>query len=197
MPMPASPVEQLHTNSLWRTGAKAFFRDQRAAKVGDILTVDITISDSAKLNNQTSASRVGTENMGLTNLLGLENPLAKALPGATDLANLVKTNSDSESKGNGQIQRDETVNTTIAAIITQILPNRNLVISGKQEVRVNNEVREMDVSGIVRPEDISNTNTINHTQIAEARINYGGQGQISRLQQPRLGQQVMDIVSPF
>jgi flagellar L-ring protein precursor FlgH len=197
MPMPASPIEHSQNNSLWRTGAKAFFRDQRAAKVGDILTVDITIADNAKINNQTSASRVGTENMGLTNLIGLENPIAHALGHGVDLANLVKTNSDSESKGNGQIQRDETINTTIAAIITQILPNGNLVIAGKQEVRVNNEVREMDISGIVRPEDISNTNTINQTQIAEARISYGGRGDISRIQQPRYGQQVLDIVSPF
>ncbi|MFZ1990405.1 MAG: flagellar basal body L-ring protein FlgH, partial [Alphaproteobacteria bacterium] len=118
-------------------------------------------------------------------------------PGATDMANLVKTNSDSESNGKGQIQRDETINTTIAAIVTQILPNGNLVIGGKQEVRVNNEVREMDLSGIVRPEDISNANTINQTQIAEARISYGGRGDITRIQQPRYGQQVLDIVSPF
>jgi flagellar L-ring protein precursor FlgH len=197
MPMPALPHETLETNSLWRTGAKAFFRDQRASKVGDILTVEISIDDSAKIDNQTQRSRTGTENMGLTNLFGLENPVAKALPGATDVANLVKTNSDSETNGKGQIQRDETINTTIAAIITQILPNGNLVIDGKQEVRVNNEVRELDVAGIVRPEDISNANTINQTQIAEARIAYGGRGDITRIQQPRYGQQVLDIVSPF
>ena len=197
MPMPASPVEQLHTNSLWRTGAKAFFRDQRASKVGDILTVEISISDSAKIDNQTQRSRVGTENMGLANLLGLENPIAKALPGATDMANLVKTNSDSESNGKGQIQRDETINTTIAAIITQILPNGNLVIQGRQEVRVNYEVRELMIAGIVRPEDISNSNTISNTQIAEARISYGGRGEISRVQSARYGQQAYDILMPF
>jgi len=197
MPMPAPSSDPTETNSLWRTGAKAFFRDQRASKVGDILTVEISIADSAKIDNQTQKSRVGTEKMGLTNLFGLENPIAKALPGVTDPSSLVDTNSDSETNGKGQIQRDETINTTIAAIVTQILPNGNLVISGKQEVRVNNEVREMDIAGIVRPEDISNTNTINQTQIAEARIAYGGRGDITRIQQPRYGQQVLDIVSPF
>lgn len=197
MPMPTAPHEPVDTNSLWRPGAKAFFRDQRASKVGDILTVEISIDDSAKIDNQTQRTRTGTEKMGLTNLFGLENPIAKALPGVTDPSSLVDTNSDSETNGKGQIQRDETINTTIAAIVTQILPNGNLVISGKQEVRVNNEVRELDLAGIVRPEDISNTNTINQTQIAEARIAYGGRGDITRIQQPRYGQQVLDIVSPF
>ncbi len=197
MPMPVAPVEQTDRNSLWRIGAKAFFRDQRASKVGDILTVEVSIADSAKIDNQTQRSRVGTEKMGLTNLFGLENPIAKALPGVTDPSSLVDTSSDSQTDGKGQIQRDETINTTIAAIVTQILPNGNLVISGKQEVRVNNEVRELDIAGIIRPEDISNANTINQTQIAEARISYGGRGDITRIQQPRYGQQVLDIVSPF
>lgn len=197
LPMPAADSEAHTTNSLWRSGAKQFFRDQRAAKVGDILTVEISIADSAKLDNSTTRSRTGSDNMGMTNLFGLENPVAKALPGPTDPSNLVKTSSSTASKGDGAIARKENVNLTVAAIVTQILPNGNLVIQGRQEVRVNYEVRELLVTGIVRPEDISNINTVKHTQIAEARISYGGRGQISRLQQPRLGQQAVDILSPF
>jgi flagellar L-ring protein precursor FlgH len=197
LPMPAAETEAHQTNSLWRNGAKQFFRDQRAGKVGDILTVEISIADNAKLDNSTTRSRSGTDNMGLANLFGLENPIVKALPGATDPASLVKTTSDTATKGDGAIDRKETINLTVAAIVTQILPNGNLVIQGRQEVRVNFEVRELLVTGIVRPEDISNTNTIKHTQIAEARISYGGRGQISRLQQPRYGQQAVEILSPF
>jgi flagellar L-ring protein precursor FlgH len=196
-PMPAAEIETHQTNSLWRNGAKQFFRDQRAAKVGDILTVEISIDDSAKLDNSTTRDRSGKENLGLTNLFGLENPIAKALPGATDPASLLKTASDTSTKGNGAIARKETINLTVAAIVTQILGNGNFVIQGRQEVRVNFEVRELLVTGIVRPADISNTNTVKHTQIAEARISYGGRGEISRLQQPRYGQQAVDILSPF
>jgi flagellar L-ring protein precursor FlgH len=197
MPMPAAESEAHQANSLWRNGAKQFFRDQRARKVGDILTVNISIDDNAKLANSTTRAKTGSENLGITNLFGLENPLVKALPGANDPASLAKTSSDSASKGSGAIDRKETINLTVAAIVNQILPNGNLVIQGRQEVRVNYEVRELLITGIVRPEDISNSNTISHTQIAEARISYGGRGQISKLQQPRYGQQVYDILAPF
>src|SRR5262249_26038342 len=151
LPMPAQEVETHQANSLWRNGAKQFFRDQRAAKVGDILTVEISIDDNAKLDNSTTRERTGKEDMGLTNLFGLENPIAKALPGATDPASLVKTASDSSTKGDGQIDRKETINLTVAAIVTQVLPNGNLAIQGRQEVRVNYELRELLVTGIVRP----------------------------------------------
>ena len=197
MPMPQQEAEAHQANSLWRNGAKQFFRDQRASKVGDILTVEISIADNAKIDNSTSRERTGKNDVGLTNLFGLENPIAKALPGATDPSSLVKTTGDMQTKGDGQIQRDETINLTVAAIVTQILPNGNLVINGRQEVLVNYEQRELRIDGIVRPEDISNTNTIKHTQIAEARIAYGGKGEISRLQQPRYGEQALEVLSPF
>jgi flagellar L-ring protein precursor FlgH len=197
MPMPVPSTEAYQANSLWRQGAKAFFRDQRASKIGDILTVDISIDDSAKLDNSTTRTRTGSNKMGVDNLFGLESPITNALPGAATASALVGTNSDSQTKGDGQIDRKEAINLTIAAVVTQILPNGNFVIQGSQEVRVNYELRRLTVSGIVRPEDISNTNTVQNTQIAEARISYGGQGQLSRLQQPRYGDQVYDIVSPF
>ena len=197
MPMPAPEQVVYEPNSLWRSGSRAFFRDQRAARVGDIMTVIINISDSAKVNNATKRTRANSEAAGAPNFFGLESQLSKVLPEAVDPAKLVDVTSDGSSAGSGSVDRKESVVLTVAAVVTQVLPNGNLVIEGRQEVRVNFEVRELLVAGIVRPEDISSTNTILHTQIAEARISYGGRGQLTDVQQPRYGQQLYDVIMPF
>jgi flagellar L-ring protein FlgH len=184
-------------NSLWRTGARAFFNDQRAGRVGDILTVQIDIDDSAKTNNATSSSRTSGASMGVPHLLGLETTLGKILPGAFDPATMVETNSANNNAGAGSVNRQEKINLTIAAVVTGILPNGNMVIQGTQEVRTNAEVRQLTVAGIVRPEDISSANTIRHTQIAEARISYGGRGDISRVQKTPAGQSLVERFTPF
>jgi flagellar L-ring protein precursor FlgH len=197
LPQPAPDTQPRQPNSLWQTGSRSFFRDPRAAKVGDLLTVDIAIGDQAKIANTTTRSTTSAEDANATNFFGLESRLKGVLPKAVDPANLVKAGSDSSSSGTGTVDRSETIDLTVAAVVTEVLSNGNLVIQGQQEVRVNNEVRELSVSGIVRPEDISNTNTISHTQIAEARISYGGRGQITDVQQPRYGQQFFDAIFPF
>ncbi len=197
LPQPPADAEPRQANSLWRSGSRSFFRDPRAQKVGDILTVSIGIGDQAKIANTTSRSTKASENAGVPNFLGLESRLKGVLPDAVDPSSLVNLGSDSSNTGTGSVDRSETINLTVAAVVTQVLPNGNLVIQGRQEVRVNNEVRELTVSGIVRPEDISNVNTIRHTQIAEARISYGGRGQITDVQQPRYGQQFLDLIWPF
>lgn len=197
LPMPQPDTHVYQTNSLWQTGAKQFFRDQRASKVGDILTVEISIQDRASLGNSTTRSRSSSEEGGIDALFGLQSYAADVFAEGTDAASLVGFGSTSASKGNGDITRSETIELTVAAIITQILPNGNLVIQGRQEVRVNFEVRELLITGIVRPEDISNANTIDNEKIAEARISYGGRGQISKLQQPRYGQQIYEKIYPF
>jgi flagellar L-ring protein precursor FlgH len=191
VPQPAS------ANSLWRVGARTFFNDQRASKVGDILTVQIDIDDSAKTTNSTSTSRTSGVTAGIPHLLGLESSLGKILPGGYDPANALSTNSKTSNDGAGAVNRAEKISLTIAAVVSGVLANGNLVIQGTQEVRTNTEVRQLTVAGIVRPEDISSSNTIKHTQIAEARINYGGRGDISRVQKTPAGQSLIEKFSPF
>ncbi len=197
LPQPPPDTQAPKANSLWRAGSRSFFRDPRAQKIGDILTVSIDIGDQAKIANTTTRTTNATEDANLSNILGFESRLKGILPDAVDPTKLVKAGSDSNSTGTGSVDRSETITLTVAAVVTDVLPNGNLVIQGQQEVRVNNEVRELLVSGIVRPEDISNVNTIKHTQIAEARISYGGRGQLTDVQQPRYGQQFFDIIWPF
>ena len=198
MPMPAPAAMTYNDNSLWRSGARAFFRDQRARHIGDILTVNVVISDSASIDNETSRTRTGSDGVDIPAVAGLETLLvSKLLPSGAGTSPLIETNSSSASRGSGTVDRSEALRTNVAAVISQVLPNGNLVIEGRQEVRVNFEVRELIVAGIVRPEDIASDNTIDSRKIAEARISYGGRGQITDLQQPRYGQQVLDILLPF
>jgi len=199
MPMPTAQPVNYSPNSLWQTGSRAFFKDQRANRVGDILTVEVSITDSAKIDNTSRRSRTNSDNVGLSGSIGnqLASVIPKALIGNGDPSSLAAATSDSTSEGSGEIDRSEAITVTVAAVVLQVLPNGNLVIEGRQEIRVNFEVRELLVAGIVRPEDISSGNTIASEKIAEARIAYGGRGQLTDVQQPRYGQQVMDIILPF
>jgi flagellar L-ring protein precursor FlgH len=195
MPMPAPQLATYNANSLWRNGTRAFFKDQRAHQIGDILTVSVNINDAANMQNETQRQRNNNStNSTITSILGLPTvPIINQ----TVPAQLLNANGASNSDGKGQIQRTDTVTTNVAAVVTQVLPNGNLVVEGKQEIRVNFEMRELVVAGIVRPEDIQSDNTIDSTKIAEARIAYGGRGQITDVQQERDGQQISDILLPF
>ncbi|HRE19625.1 MAG TPA: flagellar basal body L-ring protein FlgH [Rhabdaerophilum sp.] len=197
MPMPAPKPMTYHANSIWRTGSRAFFKDQRAQQVGDILTVRVRITDKANINNTTERKRTNAEGVDVEGFFGQEDRVNKLFAKGATGKGLVDLGSNSASKGEGTVKRAEQLVTDIAAVVTQVLPNGNLVIEGKQEVRVNFEVRELIVAGVVRPEDIEAGNQIESTKIAEARIAYGGRGQITDVQQPRYGQQVLDILLPF
>lgn len=195
MPMPSPGLAERQPNSLWRAGSRTFFKDLRAGRVGDIVTVVIAINDSGNLSNGSTRSRTNSENDNITNLFGLQSTLPTTLK--NQLPNLLNLDGKSNSSGTGTIARQEQINVRLAAIIIQVLPNGNLVLQGKQEMRVNYEVRDLQITGIIRPEDISPQNTVNYDSIAEARIAYGGRGQIADLQQPRYGNQIMDIILPF
>lgn len=184
-------------NSLWRSGARAFFADQRAGRVGDILTVNIDIDDRAETTNSTNTERKSSSSLGVPHFFGLESSISKIFPKDYDPSNAIETTSDHTNEGSGSITRQEKISLTIAAVVSQVLPNGNMVIQGTQEVRTNGEMRQLTVSGIVRPEDISAANTIRHTQIAEARISYGGRGDISRQQKTPAGQALVERFSPF
>jgi flagellar L-ring protein FlgH len=197
MPMPAPLSPHREPNSLWRAGSRAFFKDLRATRVGDLVTVLIDINDKGQLANTTQRTRDNSEGADSPALLGYETMLNKVLPDAVDPANLLSLSSQAKSKGDASINRTEKIQLKLAAVVTQLLPNGNMVILGQQETRVNYEVRELQIMGIIRPEDIDSTNTVSYEKIAEARLSYGGRGHMTDVQQPRYGQQLIDILFPF
>jgi flagellar L-ring protein precursor FlgH len=206
---PRNEADGQNNASLWRTGARQFFKDNRANQVGDIVTVIVSIADTADFSNTTTRGRTNSESADVASqFLGYGTAdLLSRLPGANNnsssnnatgnTVSLGGLNSRTSNNGTGRIQRAETLNLRVAAIITQVLPNGNFVLSGTQEVRVNFEARVLQLAGVIRPQDITSVNTIRQDQLAEARIAYGGKGQITDFQQPRWGQQLFDIVSPF
>ncbi|MEI6558995.1 MAG: flagellar basal body L-ring protein FlgH [Rhodospirillaceae bacterium] len=201
LPMPTPMTATRNPNSLWRAGARAFLRDQRAAQVGDLLTVFITIKDKADFISYSNRARGGGTpnsermNAGVTGVNGL-GALSKLL-GTVGSLPTVDVNSASKLANNGNTGRNDNITMQLAAVVIQTLPNGNLVIQGKQQVRVNAEMRELTITGIVRPEDIDSSNQISYEKIAEARISYGGKGFASDVQGARYGQELLDILLPF
>ena len=183
--------------SLWSGDRQSLLGDRRASRRGDIMTVVIEINDQAEISNSTDRSRSGSEAMAIPQFLGLPQLIDRQLPGDATLGNGVNASGSSSSSGDGSVRRNEKLTLRVAATVVDVLPNGVARIEGSQEVRVNFEVRELLVSGFVRPEDISRQNEITYDKIASARISYGGRGQISDMQQPRYGQQVADILLPF
>ena len=199
-PEVVDPKYQEHvkkTNSLWQPGATTFFRDNRAWRVGDILKVVIQIRDSARLDNSTGQQRKGGDSVDITSFFGKEKAIATFLSKKGKTKPLASTKSDRKHEGSGKISRKEDIQTEVAVTVVQVLQNGNLVIQGHQEIRVNYELREIKLAGIIRPQDIRADNSVNSDQIAEARISYGGRGVVSDVQQPRVGSQIIDIISPF
>lgn len=197
LPEDQPPATVSDGSSLWTGGTESLFGDRRAARRGDILTVVIEIDDSASIRNSTGRSRSGEQSGGIPDLLGLPQGLDEGLPAGASLGDAFDMESSSTFKGQGSVSRNEELTLRVAVTVVEELPNGVLKIEGQQEVRVNFEMRELIVSGYVRPTDISRQNEITYDKIAGARIAYGGRGQITDVQQPTYGQQVADIVMPF
>ncbi len=197
LPMPEEAPRTTSKNSLWAPNKRSFFTDQRAQGVGDILTVLIEIDDEARLRNSTARSRDTSNELGIEGLFGLNEVLENAIGGDFSASQAVDLDSASRTLGAGEINRNEAISLRVAALITQQLPNGVYVIAGRQEVRVNSELRELRIAGLIRPQDITASNTIDYSKIAEARIAYGGRGTLSTVQKPRYGQRVYEVIMPF
>jgi flagellar L-ring protein precursor FlgH len=197
LPMPPPQVAERSPNSLWRAGSRTFFKDLRATRVGDILTVTVTLDEKASLSNSSTRTRTTSEADAITSLFGFEHQFKHFLSDQATNTPTIGITGKTNNQGTGAIDRKEQITLRLAALITQVLPNGNLVLDGHQEIRVNFELRELRLIGVIRPEDIAPDNTISYDQIAEARVSYGGRGQIDDVQQPRYGSQLLDILLPF
>lgn len=185
------------SSSLWTRDRASLLGDRRAMQRGDILTVVIEIDDRAEISNSSDRSRTADQQMAVPQLLGLPQRADGRLPEGASMSSAVQLNSSSSSGGNGSVRRNEKLTLRVAATIMDVLPNGVMSIAGQQEVRVNFELRELMVSGFVRPADVTRQNEITYDKIASARISYGGRGQITDMQQPRYGQQALEAVLPF
>ena len=183
--------------SLWAGTQSSLISDRRAAIRGDILTVVIDIDDEATISNSSGRNRSSSESLSIPQMVGIPQRLGEKLPEGASFDNLADASSSSSYRGNGNISRRDQLTLRVAATVVDTLPNGTLQIQGTQEVRVNFELRELTVSGFVRPADIDRSNEIAYDRIAGARISYGGRGQITDVQQPRYGQQIADIVLPY
>lgn len=197
LPETLEPEAPGQAASLWSGNRGSLLGDQRAASQGDILTVVIEIDERAEISNSTSRQRDGSENLSIPGLVGIPQRINENLPAGASLDSAVNTSSSSSSSGTGSVRRNEKLTLRIAATVVEVLGNGVLRVEGSQEVRVNFELRELLVTGYVRPADISRKNEVTYDKIASARISYGGRGQITDVQQPRYGQQVADIILPF
>lgn len=183
--------------SLWSGKRNALMGDRRAATRGDILTVVIQIDDRAEMTNSSGRARSAADNVAIPDFAGLPESINPMLPKGATVDKLVDTKASSTFKGSGNVSRREKLTLRVAATVLEQMPNGVLRIEGTQEVRVNFEMRELTVTGFVRPDDIDRNNEISYDRIAGARISYGGRGQISDVQQPRYGQQVADMILPY
>ncbi|WGW04659.1 flagellar basal body L-ring protein FlgH [Tropicibacter oceani] len=197
IPTTPLPLRTTDRASLWSGGQGSLLGDRRAVNRGDILTVVIDIKEQAAISNSSARSRSGSESLGVPDLFGIPERINQGITDGASLDSAVSLDSSSQSRGDGSVKRSEQLTLRVAATIVDVLPNGVLAIEGSQEVRVNFELRELLVTGYVRPEDISRQNEITYDKIASARISYGGRGQISDMQQPRYGQQVLDVILPF
>ncbi|MBN9071590.1 MAG: flagellar basal body L-ring protein FlgH [Rhizobiales bacterium] len=187
---PDAPVRPSGRFSLWTDRQSRLFTDPRALRPGDILTVEISIDDKARFKNESNRNRKTSRDLGFGLSLGWDGA-------GTEGDGKGNIDANSTASGVGSTERSEKLQLSVAAVVTQVLANGNLIIKGTQEVRVNAELRILTIAGIVRPSDIGPNNTISYERIAEARISYGGRGRLTEVQQPPYGTQILDNVLPF
>lgn len=192
----ARPVSDYSSGSIWQASSGSLTEDMKARRRGDILTIVITETASASKEAKTDTSRGSTVNAGIPNFMGLEKVgLLKNNIG--DLSKLISANVDSSYKGSGSTSRAENLKATMTARVVEVLPNGNMMIEGRRNIKVNNEDQEIVLEGVVRPRDIGADNVVNSIYIADAKISYFGRGIISDRQSPGWLMNIVDKVWPF
>lgn len=202
MPMPTATSEERHVNSLWQTGSKAFFKDQRAVKIGDIVTVVVALKHKESTSFTPSIDKKSSMNSTVGNLLGLQHPIENLFPkkfkkDEEESKSWLQTSSNPKHSGSGKYDLEDKLDFSVAATVLQILPNGNMVVQGRTEIKLVNEVREIELKGIIRRSDIKSDNSIGHDKVAELRIVYGGRGDITDVGNRPWGTQILDEVMPF
>lgn len=197
MPMPDPEAVPIQMNSLWQNGSRAFFKDQRASRVGDVITVDIKFTNKTNVDDKLEASRTLTQTTPINNFFGYEKYAKKIFPKAVDPKHMTNLGADTDLKTKGTRERTDEMDIKIAATIIQILPNGNMVIQGHREVRISGEVRTIELKGIIRREDIIAGNRIKYAKIAEARLSDVSRGEISDLNSTPWGQEILNKILPF
>ncbi len=191
---PAAP--SYSNGSIWQAASVSLVEDGKARRIGDIVTIIITETASASKQAATATGRSSQLNVGIPNLLGLEG--SKIITSNfSDLSNLINASAGSSFDGSGSTSRKETLTATITTKVIDQLPNGNLRIEGRRNVRVNHEDQIVTVKGTIRSRDITPDNTINSIYVADAQITYSGEGIISDRQKPGWLMNIIDKLWPF
>jgi flagellar L-ring protein precursor FlgH len=185
------------TTSLWSSSPKSLFGDRRASQLGDILTVEINIDEEAQLQNSITTGQSSEKKLEAASFFGIPQLVAKILPTGASLTPAVDISSSNNLSGQGNVSRKEKLTLRLAARVDAVLPNGYLRLMGRQEIIVNNELRYLQVSGVVRIADISRLNTITYDKIADAKIFYGGRGPITRTTKEKPGNRIIGKILPF
>ncbi|MDR1051235.1 MAG: flagellar basal body L-ring protein FlgH [Deltaproteobacteria bacterium] len=174
-----------------------FFSDMKAERVGDIITINIVETSRASKTANTSTRRSNDVNASVDSLFGLEAPGKLPTPLGMNLAAGVQGGYSSQFSGTGSTSRNENITAKISARIVQVLPNDNLVVRGSQEILVNNEKQYITIQGVVRPADVATDNSVLSTYLADARIEYTGQGDLTNKQREGWLSRALDKIWPF
>jgi len=187
--------------SLWSEARGiSLYPDKRARKIGDIVIIRIVEDPEAKLKANTSTSRSSGVDASQLEFLGYMKALAesnKRLAQNPGTDNLITAALGMNFDGQGSSDRNGHIKAYISATVEMLLPNGNLFIKGKREIRVNHETQYLTLSGIIRPEDIGPDNEISSVYVADARIGYAGTGPVADKQKPGWLGRIVDHVWPF
>jgi len=190
------PVADYSNGSIWQSASASLTDDVKARRKGDIITIVISETASASKEAKTGTSRDSSVSAGMPNMLGLENT-GIFKNNFADLSKIINASTNTKFQGTGSTSRQENLNATITARVLEVLPNGNLMIEGRRNIRVNEEDQIIILEGTVRSRDIAPDNTVNSIYVADARISYSGRGIISDRQSPGWLMNIFDKIWPF